>query len=110
MSLKDQSAHIRKEMWEELEKKGVPMTLSWLEWLHERAAVPAITTFMEKSRLLGQSHAVDPEAIGIEPPQEPSQSSNQDNVRVEDEGAQPGLQGQVPCSLLIDSECKSGNS
>ena len=65
---------IRKEIWEELERTGVSMTLSWLELLQERAAVPAITSFMEKSRLLGQFHAVDPEAWRVEPPQEQLQA------------------------------------
>ncbi|KAJ5552061.1 hypothetical protein N7513_004678 [Penicillium frequentans] len=45
-------------MREALAKAGVCTSLSFDQFIQERNAVPAISAFMEKTRLLGQFHAV----------------------------------------------------
>ncbi|KAJ5552063.1 hypothetical protein N7513_000005 [Penicillium frequentans] len=60
-------------MREALAKAGVCTSLSFDQFMQERNAVPAISAFMEKTRLLGQFHAVDPNAMGFEPDPEAEQ-------------------------------------
>jgi hypothetical protein len=57
----------RKDMRQALAKAGVGTSLSFDQFMQEKSAVPAISAFMEKTRLLGQFHAVDPDAMGLEP-------------------------------------------
>jgi ribonuclease HI len=57
----------RRDMRKALAKAGVGTSLSFDQFMQERNAVPAISTFMERTRLLGQFHAVDHDAIGFEP-------------------------------------------
>jgi hypothetical protein len=67
----------RRDMREALAKAGVCTSLSFNQFMAERDAVPAITRFMERTRLLGQFHAVDPDAMGFEPDPEPDPGQEQ---------------------------------
>ncbi|KAJ5901431.1 hypothetical protein N7504_007425 [Penicillium tannophilum] len=60
----------RRDMREALAKAGACTSLSFDQLMQERSAVPAISAFMEKTRLLGQFHAVDPDVVGFEPEQQ----------------------------------------
>lgn len=54
-------------MREALVKAKVCTSLSFDQFMQQKSAVPAIFAFMEKTGLLGQFHAVDPDAMGLEP-------------------------------------------
>ncbi|KAJ5639862.1 uncharacterized protein N7484_007724 [Penicillium longicatenatum] len=61
----------RKDMREALAKAGVDTSLSFNQLMQERSAVPAISAFMERTRLLGQFHNVDQDAMGLEQQEQP---------------------------------------
>jgi hypothetical protein len=50
-------------------KAGVDTSLSFNQLMQERSAVPAISAFMERTRLLGQFHNVEQDAMGLKPEQ-----------------------------------------
>ncbi|KAJ5598905.1 reverse transcriptase [Penicillium lagena] len=56
----------RREMRYALSEKGVPPSLPFTELIQQKPAVPAITAFIMKTKLLGQFHFVDPQATGVE--------------------------------------------
>ncbi|KAJ6016472.1 zinc knuckle domain protein [Penicillium herquei] len=60
-------AEQRLEMRRELVQKRVSLNLRFDELIQQRPAVTAITKFVESTRLLGQFHNVDPQAMGMEP-------------------------------------------
>jgi ribonuclease HI len=57
----------RRDMRLALTEVGVSPALQYDDLLQQKAAVPAISRFMESTRLLGQFHSVDPSAMGAEP-------------------------------------------
>ncbi|KAJ5563765.1 hypothetical protein N7513_000007 [Penicillium frequentans] len=67
-------------MREALAKAGVCTSLSFDQFIQERNAVPAISAFMEKTRLLGQFHAVNHDAIGFKPNPEAEQPEQEQPV------------------------------
>jgi ribonuclease HI len=59
----------RREMRNAFTKAGVDTSLSFSQLMQERSAVPAISAFMERTRLLGQFHNVEQDAMGLKPGQ-----------------------------------------
>ena len=59
--------HGHSHMREALAKAIVCTSLSFGQFMQEKNAIPAIFVFMEKTRLLGQFHAVDPAVMEIVP-------------------------------------------
>lgn len=70
----------RRDMRVALVQARVCTSLSFDQLMQERSAVPAISAFMEKTRLLGQFHAVDPDAMGFEPDLEAEQPEQEQPV------------------------------
>ncbi|KAJ5809035.1 reverse transcriptase [Penicillium pulvis] len=60
----------RRDMRAALVQARVCTSLSFDQFMQEKNVVPAISAFMEKTRLLGQFHAVDPDVMGFEPEQQ----------------------------------------